>query len=105
MLQELGLRDAAIIDAWVALPEVEAEEQPLVAEGGEEGEDPGDAPPIFALPSLDRRTYPRMRATLTPDDLKKAARVHLDNDISFDMQGEYLPNGMEVNSPPFYPFE
>ena len=93
-MQELGLQDAAIINAWVALPE----EEPSEAEEGQAEMRPEDAAPVFAIPSLDRRTYPRTRANLSPDDLRLAARVHEDNDLSFDMQGEYLPNGMEASA-------
>lgn len=81
------------MEGWVELSEAEA-----AGPGGDRGAPEGDAPPPTALPSLHHRLYPRTKATLTPEDLVKAARIHEDNDPSFDMQGEYLSDGTEVCS-------
>lgn len=92
-VQELGLRDAAVIEGWVTLPE---EEEATTTSGEDVSE--GQAAPALALPSLQHRLYPRTKAELTPADLEKAARVHEDSDPSFDIQGEYLSDGTEVRS-------
>ncbi|CAL8461852.1 g1383 [Coccomyxa elongata] len=91
LFKELGLRDAAVIDGWVELPE---EEEQLTSSSGQVMHTEERAPPT-ALPSLHHRLYPRSKAQLTPADLQKAARVHEDRDPSFDMQGEYLSDGTE----------
>lgn len=93
-VQELGLRDAAVIEGWVELPEEEEASSSSSAEDVSEGQ----AAPALALPSLQHRLYPRTKAELTPADLEKAARVHEDSDPSFDLQGEYLSDGTEVRS-------
>ncbi len=92
LLQELGLRDAAVIEGWVELPK----EEPASSSADDAAE--GVTVPALALPSLHHRLYPRTKAVLTPADLEKAAHVHEDRDPSFDMQGEYLSDGTEVRA-------
>jgi len=88
-LQELGLRDAAVFEAWVDLPKV------ALAVPEEESEE-DLFPRITALPSFKERTYPHERAELTSKDLERAARAHEPNEITYDYQGEFLPDGTEV---------
>ena len=101
LVQELGLRDAAVFDGWV-VPPPRPDAAPELAESaaadGREGAPSEDAPPVTALPSIRHRTYPRGRAVLTEADMEKAARLHEDRDASFDTQGEILPDGTEVGS-------
>jgi hypothetical protein len=92
--QELGLRDAAVIYAWVIQPREEPPPPP--ARPAVDAAD-GEAVPVLALPSIHHRNYPRTRATLSPSDLVKASRVHLDTDPSFEEQGEIMPNGLEAS--------
>ena len=88
-MQELGLRDAAVFEAWVDMPQV-----PEVAPEEEAEEDV--YPRVTALPSFKERTYPRETAVLTSKDLERAARVHEPDEITYDYQGEILPDGSEV---------
>ena len=53
-------------------------------------------PRVTALPSFKERTYPREAAVLTARDLERAARVHEPYEITYDYQGEILPDGSEV---------
>ena len=88
-LQELGLRDAAVFEAWVNIP--------AAAEAAAEEEAEEDLfPRVTALPSFKERTYPREAAALTSRDLERAARVHEPDEITYDYQGEILPDGSEV---------
>ena len=88
-MQELGLRDAAVFEAWVDMPQV-----PEVAPEEEAEEDV--FPRVTALPSFKERTYPRETAVLTSKDLERAARVHEPDEITYDYQGEILEDGSEV---------
>lgn len=88
-MQELGLRDAAVFEAWVDVPQV-----PQAAPEEEAEEDL--FPRVTALPSFKERTYPREAAVLTARDLERASRVHKPDEITYDYQGEILPDGSEV---------
>lgn len=83
------MRDAAVFEAWVDMPQV-----PEVAPEEEAEEDV--YPRVTALPSFKERTYPRETAVLTSKDLERAARVHEPDEITYDYQGEILPDGSEV---------
>ena len=90
-MQELGLRDAAVFEAWV---EVTAAEQ-----GPQEEEESEEDlfPRVTALPSLRLRTYPHERGEMTPKDLQRAARLtEPDDQLTHDFEGQYLPDGTEV---------
>ena len=88
-MQELGLRDAAVFEAWVDVPNT-TEAAP------EEDAEEDIYPRVTALPSFKERTYPRETAMLTSRDLERAARVHEPDEITYDYQGEILPDGSEV---------
>jgi hypothetical protein len=92
LLQELGLRDAAVFEAWVHVPAAAQLEQ---AEESEEDL----FPRVTALPSLQRRTYPHETAALTPKDLERAARLHEPKEVvPSGFQGILLPDGNEVGT-------
>lgn len=89
--QELGLRDAALFEAWVEV--TKAKEGPQEEEEAEEDL----FPRVTALPSLRLRTYPHERAEMTPKDLQRAARLtEPDDELTHDFEGQYLPDGTEV---------
>ena len=88
-LQELGLRDAAVFEAWITVPEAVQ----IVAE--EESEE-DLFPRVTALPSLTHRTYPHERAQLTPRDLTRASRLHEPDEVQHNYQGEVLEDGSAV---------
>ena len=92
LLQELGLRDAAVFKAWVHVP---AAAQPEQAEESEEDL----FPRVTALPSLQRWTYPYEAAELTPKDLERAASLHEPKEVvPSGFQGILLPDGTEVGT-------